>query len=233
MALNRGGLGPEPSEAITLRSMQEEVYLRLRQLIFDRDPEAKVWTIRELAGRFGVSAMPVREALRRLEAEGLVDFSRSRGIVVSQLSLKQVEDTFEIRLRLEPFAGRKAASRVTDEILEELQTLYNNLEDFSDGDRWRANNARFHMTIVGACGIPRLASIIDNLWLAVEPYRRYYIRDHRLLKSAQTQHRELLRLLRERDGREVEKVLERHLTMTLEAILEGMNRNESAAENEP
>jgi DNA-binding GntR family transcriptional regulator len=223
----------EPTEAITPRSLQEEVYQRLRRLIFNRDPEPKILKVRQLADQFGISPMPVREALRRLEADGLVTFTRNRGIVISRLSSREVEDIFEIRLRLEPFASRRAAGRITAESLEELEELCGRLDDFLDGDEWRANNAKFHKIIVTACGIPRLIPIIDNLWLAVEPYRRYYIRNHRLLAMAQEQHREIVRALREQDGRKVERILESHLTNTLEAILDGMGRSESVVKEEP
>jgi len=223
----------EPIEAITRHSLQEEVYQRLRRRIFNSAPDAKVVKIRQLAEGFGVSPMPVREALRRLEAEGLVKFTANRAIVIPGLSPKEVEDIFEIRLRLEPFAGGKAAHKITDEGLRELDELCGRLDDFLDGDKWRANNAKFHETIVRACGIPRLISIIDNLWLAVEPYRRYYIRNYRLLTVAQEQHREIVRALREQDGRKVERILERHLTFTLQTILDGMGRSESVMKEEP
>jgi DNA-binding GntR family transcriptional regulator len=223
----------EPTEAITPRSLQEEVYRRLRQLIFNRDLEPRVMKVRQLADRFGVSPMPVREALRRLEADGLVTFTRSRGIVISRLSSKEVEDIFEIRLRLEPFAGCRAAGSISAESLERLEELCSSLDDFSDGDKWRVNNARFHKIIVRACGIPRLTYMIDNLWLAVEPYRQHYIRNYRLLEVAQAQHREILKSLREQNGRKVERILERHLTVTLEAILKGMGRGQSAVKGEP
>lgn len=215
-----GASGDE--EAIVSRSLQEEVYRRLRRLIFNRSLDEGSLKLRELAERFQVSPMPVREALRRLEAEGLVTFTRNRSIIISPLSSEEVEGLFEVRLRLEPFAGCKAASRLTAEDLSELESIRGRLEDFSDTDRWRADNAEFHGIINRACGISRLAPIIDNLWLAVEPYRQYYIRDRQLLEVAQDQHRKIVEALKKRDGDEVERILERHLTDTLDTILAGM-----------
>ena len=222
----------EASAAIVPRSLQQEVYQRLRQLIFDRGLDVEPLKIRQLAEGFEVSPMPVREALRRLQADGLVTFTRNRSIIVPRLSPGEIEDIFEVRLRLEPFAGRRAAARITAEGLDELEALCAKLEDFSDGDKWRAHNARFHKVIVEACGISRLVPIIDNLWLAVEPYRRYYIHNRRLLTTAQAQHREIIRSLREEDGYKVERILEEHLTSTLEAILTGMSEVGSATEKE-
>lgn len=215
---------------IEQHSLQEEVYRRLRRLIFDRGLETEALKVRQLADEFGVSPMPVREALRRLEADGLVIFTPNRSIVLSKPSLKEVEGIFEVRLRLEPFAGYRAASRISTEDLRRLDRLRSELDDFSDGNRWRANNAEFHRTIVKACGIPKLVAIIDNLWLSVEPYRQYYISNHRLLEAAQAHHGEIAKSLRDKDGRAVQKVLEKHLISTLDAILGSMHRIESDVE---
>jgi DNA-binding GntR family transcriptional regulator len=218
----------EPAGPITPRSLQEEVYKRLRRLIFDREVDgSEVISIRQLAHQFGVSPMPVREALRRLEADGLVTFTRNKSIVISNLSPEEVRNVFEIRLRLEPFAGCRAADRISAESLRRLEVLCTELNDFSDSGKWRARNAELHRIITESCGIPKLASIVDNLWLMVEPYRRYYIRNHELLVVAQDQHKRMIKMLRERDGKKVESIIEKHLTATLEAILQGMGRMDS------
>jgi DNA-binding GntR family transcriptional regulator len=203
---------------------------RLREFIFNRQLEAEMFTIQQLADMFGVSSMPVREALRRLEADGLVDFSHSRHPRLPSLSPKEIKDVFQIRSRLEPFSGRLAADRITPEELERLDILWAELQDFSDGEMWRANNAAFHRIIFKASGISRLVSIIDNLWLIVEPYRRYYINNASLLKSAQAQHKEIIEKLRKKDGPAVEKILENHLSRTLDVILAGMDNDAIAEE---
>ncbi len=215
---------------IVSRSLQEEVYQRLREFIFNRQLEAEMFTLQQLADTFGVSPMPVREALRRLEADGLVAFTHRGRPTIPYLSSKEIEDVFQIRLRLEPFAGRVAADRITPEEIKRLGDLWAELEDFSDGGRWRANNAAFHRIVFNASANPRLVTIIDNLWLIVEPYRRYYIDDRALLKTAQAQHEEIIENLRKKDGPAVEKVLENHLSRTLDVILAGMNTNPIAEE---
>jgi DNA-binding GntR family transcriptional regulator len=217
---------------IVSRSLQEEVYQRLREFIFNRQLEAEMFTLQQLADTFGVSPMPVREALRRLEADGLVAFTHRGRLTIPYLSSKEIEDVFQIRLRLEPFAGRVAANRITPEEIKRLGNLWTELEDFADGGRWRANNAAFHRTIFNASANPRLATIIDNLWLMVEPYRRYYINDRALLKTAQAQHAEIIENLRKKDGPAVEKVLENHLSRTLDVILAGMKNTGPIAEEE-
>lgn len=215
---------------IAHHSLQEDVYQRLRQLIFNRDLDQEVIRIRPLADMFGVSPMPVREALRRLEADGLVTFTRNKSIAISRPSPEEVRGIFEVRLRLEPFAGRRAVERILEENLDELDLLCEKLDEFSDGDRWRANNAEFHKIIMESCGVPKLASIVDNLWLTVEPYRRYYIHNKQLLEIAQSQHREIVRALRRNDGEEVERILEGHLISTLDAVLKGIEQAENSTE---
>ena len=219
------GAGP-----ITSHSLQEDVYQRLRRLIFNRDLDHEVIRIRQLAEMFEVSPMPVREALRRLEADGLVTFTRNKSIAIFRPSPEEVKGIFEVRLQLEPFAGRRAAGRVSEASLAELDALCERLDDFTDGDKWRASNAEFHRIIMESCGIPKLASIVDNLWLTVEPYRRYYIHNKQLLKIAQDQHREIVRALRRNDGDEVERILEGHLISTLDAVLKGIEQAENSTE---
>lgn len=217
---------------ISHRSLQEEVYERLRQLIFNRDLEQEVVTIRQLAEMFGVSSMPVREALRRLEADGLVTFTRNKSIAISRPSPDEVRGIFEVRLRLEPFAGQRAAGRIPTVRLEELDALCQKLDDFADSDGWRTNNAAFHRIITESCGIPKLGPIVENLWLTVEPYRFHYINNRRLLELAQEQHRCIVEALRLEDGDRVGSLLEGHLISTLEAILKGISNASPELEKE-
>jgi len=128
--------------------------------------------VRAIAERFGVSATPVREALRRLEAEGLVSL-RNRQIMVNSLSIDEMHEIYRIRAELESFALRQAAPRVAsdenllaklDSVIEEMDRNEHNPEE------WRAANEEFHKLIYGAAEMPRLESIINRLFACKEPY---------------------------------------------------------------
>lgn len=126
----------------------------------------------ELALQFGVSPTPVREALRRLESEGLVTFVAHAMVLVSALDLREFDDLYAIRVRLDPYAGHLAAMNRTSEDIELLEQLLHP-QPSADGqmhDRFETNR-RFHRAVYSACGNKQLTAMLDQLWDRTERYR--------------------------------------------------------------
>jgi DNA-binding GntR family transcriptional regulator len=169
--------------------------------------------MRLLADRFGVSAMPVREALRRLEAEGLVQFEKNRRISVTQLSSEEMDEVSQIRLELEPLALRNAVPRLREdpEALAELDDLIAAMDAETDADAWRTLNEQFHRRLYHASGMPRLETIVNTLMGSIEAYIRIYVRTKENLAHSQAQHRELLDRVRAGDTKGAEEVLRAHI----------------------
>jgi DNA-binding GntR family transcriptional regulator len=126
---------------------------------------------RDLAQRFGVSPTPVREALRRLEAEGLVKYDLHRGATVIDGSFAPNEENYWVRAALEPFAARLAAARITTEELTELHEIHAELcrTPPTDGSintdaAYHELNRRFHFGIYAAARSPLLLALIRLLW---------------------------------------------------------------------
>lgn len=117
----------------------------------------------ELADLFGTSRIPVREALRALEYEGLVSSEPHRGFTVTTLDADDVEDVYDLRILLEGHAVRLALPLITDEDLEELEALYRTMADATSPDEQLAARERFYMRLYSVTGRPRLVGLIARL----------------------------------------------------------------------
>ena len=176
----------------------------------------------EIAERLGVSRMPVREALRTLAVEGLVQFHPNRGAVVTELSRRDMEELYALRIMLEGPAARRSAENMTSEHLTGLQGLIKEMERLRDGPRaeWAEVHYRFHLSLYEAAGMPRLGRLIAGLRNLVEPYSRIYIRLPERMRQAEREHRDLVAACRKRDGERAEKVLVEHLSSPSRALLD-------------
>jgi DNA-binding GntR family transcriptional regulator len=216
------------SSPIELPSIPDVIYRTLRRDIARGVVKPGPIRVRPIAERFGVSATPVREALRRLEAEGLVSL-RNRQIVVTSLSLAEMREVYSIRCELEPFALRRAAPHVAadEELLARLATLLDEM-DRADAstDEWRAANADFHLLIYGKAQMRRLEQIIDQLWVAVEPYLRRYVSTEDDFRESQTQHRVMFECLRAGRFDEAAEALRAHLQFTADQLAAGLGAAE-------
>lgn len=119
-----------------------------------------------IAAEFGTSHVPVREAFRRLEAQGLAVSEPRRGVRVASFTLDQVKEVAEMRAALEVLALRHAAPHLTKAMLEEAEEANRAADRSRDVTTWEAANRRFHRTLLAPCGMPRLLAVIDDLHAA-------------------------------------------------------------------
>jgi DNA-binding GntR family transcriptional regulator len=217
-----------PASPIDLPSIPDVICRELRRDIAHGVYKPGPIRVRVLAERFGVSATPVREALRRLEAEGLVSL-RNRQIVINQLSLEEMREIYTIRGELEAFATRQAVPSLQGEAeaLERLEQLIEEMDSFERRpEEWRTANEEFHWILYRAAGMPRLEDIINRLWVAVEPYLRLYVTTAGSFRTAQDQHRRILAHVRLGEADAAAEVMRSHLAETKELL----SRNLSAAD---
>lgn len=211
---------PSPSP-ITLPSVTDVIYTQLRHDISQGVYPPGPIHLKPIAERFSVSVVPVREALRRLEAEGLVSFDGKRRIVINALNEEELDEIFAMRGELESLALRRAVPRLTADqsqltMLAELIEVMDARED--DPGQWRDVNREFHALLYEAAAMPRLWSVVSSLWVASEPYLRVYVTAVDSLRSAQDQHREILRHVRAADAEHAEVVLRAHLADTWQVV---------------
>lgn len=168
----------------------------------------------DVASIFDVSTTPVREALRQLSFEGLVTLGDYRGGVVTVVSRSEVEEIVRIRQVLEPLAIEEAIAGMTDDILDEAETI---LEDMAASDTWDAwihGNRAFHRKIYEAASSRRLVSLIKGLQdMTVVFVSATLSRSPQLEASATSDHRAMVRAARDRDAPTLIEVTLRHLTI--------------------
>lgn len=193
-------------------SKSDIVCAMLRELIISGELAAsEPLRQRELAARFGVSQTPVREALRRLESEGLVVNDPHRGATVAASHRGIVKDNTLLRATLESLGARLAAEAVTEEQLSRLRELHEAmLAADDDHERHSALNREFHFAIYEAAASPMLLSMMRLLWQAM-PSGPKVTRPH---AESATQHQELIEALAARDADRAAEITREHILST-------------------
>lgn len=174
---------------ISYGNVQDAVVDQIREMILSGKAKPGDWLRQdELASTFGVSTMPVREALRQLQTEGLVTFYPRRGATVSQISAREYEEIYRIREDLEVLAVRWAAEDFSRISLDRLKTLLTEIEAAvvnEDVPRRMETVREFFFVIFRASQKNHLLRILSSLWDLSQQYRRYFstiaeITPHRL-----------------------------------------------------
>ncbi|BCP53298.1 GntR family transcriptional regulator [Kaistia sp. 32K] len=162
----------------------------------------------ELAATFKVSRMPIREALRQLEAQALVDFEPHRGAVVVQITLLDAMDNYAIRAALEPQALRLSIPHLTEEDFDLAEDLLVEIDQETDPGRMGELNRRFHMTLYSQAGLPRLIALTEQHLATADRYLRFHLAA--VGDMGQDEHREMLAACRARDEARAIDTLARH-----------------------
>ncbi|MDR7554352.1 MAG: GntR family transcriptional regulator [Armatimonadota bacterium] len=181
--------------------MGEVVAAELREAILaGRIPQGDSLRQRALATRYGVSEGVIREALRRLEAEGLVEILPRRGARVSLLSVDDLYELYDVRIFLEELLTRYAVPNCTADDLEHAEALLGQMADERDPARWLALNREFHSTLCRPSRRPRLLRLHDELRVASDRYLRVSLALLSRFDIAQREHEQILDAYRRRDA---------------------------------
>ncbi|TMR97973.1 GntR family transcriptional regulator [Nonomuraea basaltis] len=178
-----------------------------------------------LAEELQVSRVPLREALKTLEGEGLVTYKAHKGYCVATLSLDDLREVYRIRELLEEEAVRRAVARLTDADLDRLEAAQDEVEQASAaGDvlAMATANRLFHMTLFDCAGMPRLARLIRTLWDTTDAYRSMYYGDAGNRERVVKEHRATLDALRRRAAEDAVATLNvhrAHAVAELESVL--------------
>ena len=211
------------------RTFTQHVTDELRELILSGSlSEGQQLRQDSLAEALKVSRIPVREALRQLEAEGLVTFFPHRGAIVSELSLDEIREFFDTRALLERDILRRAIPKLTEadfQAAAEVLDFFDDAFENHDVSVWGQLNWKFHSTLYAAANRPRTLAIIQNLNNNVDRYLRLHLQLTRAVRRAQQDHRKILELCRKRKIAAACDYLEKHIRDAGDALIEFLSHH--------
>jgi len=214
---------PDDSRPLERATLPQNAAGHLRQMIFDGVlAPAERLNERVLCARLGISRTPLREALRMLAAEGLVQVEPNRGASVAPVARADIEAAFEVLGALEGLAGELAAARISEAEFAEIQALHFEMRaHHARGDRgaYFAANQAIHARIAAAGGNAVLAETFEKLNARVKRVRYAANLSRARWDKAVAEHDRMVEALAARDGAALRKILEAHLAGKRESVL--------------
>ena len=201
--------------AKTKRTLVDEAYDRIKQRIRANEmmPGSNV-PEQDLAESLGVSRTPVREALIRLESEGLVEIIPRHGVRVLPIRAEDMREIYDILTALEPFAARQLAQSIPAAVvLDGLERAVEEMEAAlatQDLERWADGDDRFHHELLSALGNRRLSEFVERLNDQAHRARMITLRMREVPETSTHEQRAILEALREADGEKVERLFRKH-----------------------
>jgi DNA-binding GntR family transcriptional regulator len=182
----------------------------------------------EIGTALGLSRTPIREALRRLDAEGLVTLQPNRGAVVTVLSVEEVRERFKIRTALEMLATAEATQRVSEDDLDDLRILMRRMDRAQANPReWIARHEQFHDRLYALAAMPHLAAEIRRMRETVHPYLRIYIDVYHTAEMPGFEHQDLLAAVASRDPVRASEAMREHIDCAAAGVCEFLAARES------
>ena len=206
------------------QNLPEAIFQKLRSLLVEGKiaPGSKL-NERELAESLHVSRTPIREAIRRLAAEGLVELITNRGAIALQLSLEDVIHTFDVIAQLEGFSGELAANNISDAALSELEALqYEMMASYARRDlsSYYKLNLRIHHLINQAANNPILSRLFSQVNARIEALRFRSNQDGVKWEKAVEEHQEMLDALKARDSGRMRKIMIQHVQNKRDVVVQ-------------
>lgn len=225
-------------------SLNMDNFLPLRDVVFNTlrgailngqlKPGERLMEV-HLAAKLGVSRTPIREAIRKLELEGLVVMMPRKGAEVAKISEKSLKDVLEVRRALDALTAELACERITDEQLDRLKTAAKLFEDATkevknkgaakdtkdkDATELAIADVSFHDILIEATGNSRLKSLVNNLAEQMYRYRFVYLMDDSIHANLIEEHKNIYEAVLKRDAEEAAKMVKIHIDNQEKAILD-------------
>lgn len=210
-------------------SKSQQAYALLKDRIASQEfPPGHRLVLSQLASELDMSVVPIREAIRRLEAEGMVEYERNVGARVASIDPVEYLNTMETLAILEAAATGLAAAEMTDERLDEARTINERIADLLDdfnADEFARLNHEFHRTLYVDCPNDYLCELVDTAWskmsMVREPSQTFL--PTRAERSVQEHERILLLIEAKASRLEIERAVREHRTATRDAALAHLN----------
>lgn len=206
---------PAPPDTIVVYIIEQ---IRTR-IILGELPAGKRIPLYSLADEFGISRVPLREAMRQLAAEGLVDQEPRRGTVVRPLSLQDLEDCFHLLEYLESIAATRATTTIHPEMVDAMRYWFDRMDELQDrhvSPEMLEAHRNFHFAYFSALGEGILLQLLRILWHTCQRYVMHCTPDARRRQRSRSQHRELISLVAKGDSAGTAELLQRHIREALD-----------------
>ena len=210
------------------KSLGEHVFDSLKQAIIRGNMSPGEWLVEShIADTLGISRTPVREAIHKLEREGLIERQPRGGFTVLGLTRDDIEETFGIRAVLEGYAARLAAIKHHK---KELAPLENKIEEFENylAQKQQAEltriNTEFHDLLYALSKSPKLVHMINGLRDQIFRFRQMILKESRMAKISNEDHKQMLEFIRKRDADGVEALVRGHIIRGQEMVLEAFDK---------
>lgn len=222
--------------ALSRRTLTQEVADRLRAAILSGElPPGRRLIVSALEEMYGVSHIPIREALRELQAEALVEGRPQLGVVVADVNSSELRDIYSLRRVIEPDVLRRSIDHYDQEHHWEFDTNLRRLlecDHTRDSSEWWQLHRTFHWAFMAPAMAPWSRRLLNLLWQVVERYQRLFVLVFGSIESANSHHQEMVRVAREEPDALIDLWLE-HLAQTEEAILAGLRTVDEKGAHRP
>ena len=205
------------------KPLGEHVFDSLKKAIIRGNMSPGEWLVEShIAETIGISRTPVREAIHKLEREGLIERQPRGGFTVLGLSRDDIEETFGIRAVLEGYAARQAAIKHSK---EELEVLESKIEEFekclhrNQLNKLAQINTEFHDMLYDMSKSPKLIHLINSLKDQIFRFRQMILKEAKMAKVSNEDHKQMLKLIRRRDANGVELLVRDHILRGQEVVL--------------
>lgn len=207
----------------TVVTRSEWVYEKLKEWILSGEiaPGERL-VVDQLARELGTSPMPVREAVRRLEAEGWVESTPFVGARVAPLRVEELEELLTIRLALEPILARTAVQGVTEEAIDRLQQLVDGMDECvreNNPLQYSRLNYEFHRSLYELSPWKELFRMVVTIWERSARSRWIFVQTPDSMRISQQEHRNMMEALRNRDAAELERLTRLQKQRSFESYL--------------
>jgi len=209
--------------------LRDVIFNTLRQAIIlgELKPGERLMEV-HLAEKMGVSRTPVREAIRKLELEGLVNMVPRKGAHVADLSVKDIMDVLEVRACLDGLATSLAANRITQDEIKELRHIHMQFINYIERDNLQGSikkDVEFHDVIYRSSRNERLIQITSNLREQVQRFRVIYLKDYSNTRDIINEHTEIIDALVAKDPVKAQEVAHKHIKKQEETIIKSLKEN--------
>lgn len=202
---------------------QQAVLAALRTMIVTGELVPGTAIVQDVvAEQFGMSRVPVREALRILEGEGKVSHTAHHGYRVTKLSVADLLEIYQLRTLIERDVTREAMARVDEEHFVRMRQAMAHIDQAADGDdimEMGVGNRAFHFALMEASGMRHSMRVIEQLWDTTDPYRRLYFQRPVTRETVNSEHREILKACEAKETERVLDLLDAHRQHAVDDLL--------------